>query len=106
MEDFCYDLAIRQRKCQNGVSVTSDNVFTNIEDDTQYIISFGYTISIISKNRNSVTVEIANPDLLESVKFNIPNDTFKTFDLPLYNGTFILLIGVIRKACPCPTLLR
>lgn len=106
MDEFCYDLAIRQKKCQNGVSITSDNIFTNIQDDTQYSVSFGYVINIVSRNRNSVTIQLSNPDLLENVKFNIPNDSFKSFDLPLYNGTFILLIGVIRKACQCPTLVR
>lgn len=106
MESFCYDIAIRQRKCQNNISVTSDNVYTNVDNESQIPLAFGYTLSIISKNRNSVTIEIENFDLLDKVKFNIPNDTFKTFDLPVYNGTLILLIGVVRNTCPCPNLLR
>ena len=102
MESFCYDIAIRQKKCQNGISVTVDNVCTNTEDDAQINLSYGYILTILSKNRNSVTVQISNFSLLEPVKFNIPNDAFKTFDLPLYNGTYILLIGVVKNNCPCP----
>lgn len=106
MENLCYDLAVRQIKCQNGISVTTDNVFTNIENNAKLLLSFGYVLNIISKNSNSVTISLSNFELLEAVKFNIPNDTFKSFDLPLYNGTYVVLIGVIRKTCPCPRLLR
>ena len=35
MENFCYDLAIRQRRCQNNISLTTDNVYTNIEENAQ-----------------------------------------------------------------------
>lgn len=106
MEIFCYDVAIRQKKCQNGISVTTDNVFTNVNDNAQITLAYGYVLTIISKNRNSVTVEISNFALLEPVKFNIPNDTFKTFDLPVYNGTLILLLGVVQNNCPCPDIIR
>ena len=106
MENFCYNLAIRQRKCQNGISLTTDNVYTNIEENAQIQLAFGYTLTIISKNSNSVTIGIENFDLLERVKFNIPIDNFKYFDLPMYNGTYIVLIGVSRNDCPCPNLSR
>lgn len=106
MESLCYDLAVRQIKCQNGISLTTDNVYTNIENDAQLLLSYGYVLSVVSKNTNSVTISLSNFELLEPVKFNIPNDTYKTFDLPLYNGTYILLIGVVRNNCPCPRLLR
>ena len=106
MDSLCYDLAIRQIKCQNGISVTTDNIYTNIEDNSQILLSYGYVLNIISKNTNNVTISISHFELLDAVKFNIPNDTFKTFDLPLYNGSFIVLIGVVRNTCPCPRLLR
>ena len=108
MDNICYDLALRQRKCQNNISVTSDNVYTNIANNFQILLSFGYVINIISKNNTSVTIEIVNFDLLEPVRFNIPTDTFRTFDLPMYNGTYIVLIGVMRNDnnCPCPYLIR
>lgn len=106
MENFCYDLAIRQRKCQNGIAVTTDNVYTNIEDNAQILLSYGYTLTVISKNSNSVTIQLENIGLLEPVKFNIINDTYNTFDLPLYNGTYVVLIGVICNTCPCPNIIR
>ena len=102
MDRFCYDIEKKKKKCQNGISVTVDNVCTNIKDNAQINLSFGYILTILSKNKNSVTIQISNFALLEPVKFNIPKDTFKTFDLPLFNGTYILLIGAVKNNCPCP----
>ena len=76
MDSLCYDLAIRQIKCQNGISVTTDNIYTNIEDNSQILLSYGYVLNIISKNTNNVTISISHFELLDAVKFNIPNDTF------------------------------
>ena len=42
MDSLCYDLAIRQIKCQNGISVTTDNIYTNIENNSQILLSYGY----------------------------------------------------------------
>ena len=106
MENLCYDLAIRQIKCQNGISVTTDNIYTNVENQSQILLSYGYVLNVLSKNTNSITISLYNFELLDTVKFNIPNDTYKTFDLPLYNGTYVLLIGSVKNTCPCPRLLR
>ena len=104
MESLCYNIAVRQIKCQNGISLTTDNVYTNVENDAQILLAYGYVLNIVSKNTNSVTISLYNFELLETVKFNIPNDEYRTFDLPLYNGTFVVLIGVSRNTCPCPRL--
>lgn len=106
MNEFCYDLAIRQKKCQNGISSNLDNIYTNIEINSQIILSYGYTLNVISKNTDSVTIELENKGLLNPVKFNIPKDTYKSFDLPLFNGTYVILIGVASTDCICPTLAR
>lgn len=104
MNEFCYNLAIRQRRCQNSISLVTDNVYTNIEDNASLLLSFGYTLTIISKNSNSVTIQLYNPDLLSEIRFNIPNNAYKTFDLPMYNGTYILQVGVQRFDCVCPSI--
>ena len=106
MNDLCLNLAIRQNKCQNSISVTTDNVYTNIKENSRIILSFGYVLEIISFNTNSVTIHIYNPVLLNTVSFNIPFNTFKSFDLPLYNGNYIILIGIDRDPCPCPNISR
>ncbi len=106
MNELCVNLAIRQRKCQNGISLTSDNVYTNIEDNASLILSYGYILNVVSKNASGITISLSNDNLLNTIKFNIPYDTYKTFDLPLYNGTFILLIGAVKNMCPCPEILR
>lgn len=106
MNDLCVDLAIRQRKCQNGISLNTDNIYTNIEDNANLILSYGYILNVVSKNTNGVTISLFNDNLLSTIKFNIPYDTYKTFDLPLYNGTFILLVGAVKNMCTCATILR
>jgi hypothetical protein len=106
MDSLCYDLAVRQIKCQNGIAVTTDKVYTNVENNSQIILSYGYILTIISKNTTSLTISLYNFELLETVKFNIPSDTYRTFDLPLYNGSFVLLIGAVKTTCTCPRLLR
>ena len=64
MNELCYNLAIRQRRCQNSISLVTDNVYTNIEDKATLLLTFGYTLTIVSKNSNSVTISLYNPDLL------------------------------------------
>jgi len=104
MNNCCYSLAIRQNRCQNGIPITSDNIYTNIEDNSIIELSYGYSLRVISRHETYVVIELSNPSLLPPVFFHIPNDDFKEFDLPLLNGTFILLIGAQRIACPCPQL--
>lgn len=106
MNEYCYDLAIRQRKCQNSISITSDNVYTNIQNGAIFNLSFGYTLTIVDKQENYVTIEISASLFLSPIRFNIPSNSFKTFDLPLYNGSFILQIGVSKNECPCPNISR
>ncbi len=106
INEQCITLAIRQFKCQNSISITIDNVYTNIEENSTILLSFGYALEIISFNSNSVTINIFNDVLLERVSFNIPYNSYKYFDLPLFNGTYTVLIGINRNidSCPCPCL--
>ena len=105
---LCITIAIRQFKCQNSISITLDNVYTNIEENSTILLSFGYVLEIISFNTNSVTINIYNNVLLDRVSFNIPYNSYKYFDLPLYNGTYTILIGINRDttSCPCPNIAR
>lgn len=106
MNELCITIAIRQIKCQNSISVTTDNVYTNVEQNSRILLSFGYSLEIVSLNSNSVTINIINDALIEPVSFNIPFNTYKSFDLPLYNGNYIILIGINTYSCPCPNVSR
>lgn len=104
--EICITIAIRQVKCQNSISLTLDNVYTNVEPNTRILLSFGYILEIISINSNNITVSISNEALLEPVSFNIPFNAYRSFDLPLYNGNYILCIGTSSTLCQCPNVVR
>ena len=72
MNNFCYTLSVRQRKCQNGISNITDNVYTNISN---------------------------NPDVIPNILFNIPNGSYKIFDLPVDSGTVRIYVGVTAIDC-------
>ena len=45
--------SITDKLISNGISVTIDNVFTNVNENAQINLSFGYILTILSKNKNS-----------------------------------------------------
>ena len=73
MENFCYDLAIRQRRCQNNISLTTDNVYTNIEENAQihYKPKFYYGNGMIIRDYELYSSELEyHPEIkkeLESI---------------------------------------
>lgn len=99
MNNFCYTLAIRQRRCQNGISRELDNVYTNVTTSSIIPLSFGYVVTIISKNQNSISIQISNPNFMPNTIFNIPSGSFKIFDLPTENGTLRVFIGATGIDC-------
>ena len=104
--ELCITLALRQLKCQNSISLTLDNVYTNIESNTRIVLSYGYILEIISINSNSVTISLLNEGLLEPTNFNIPFNSCRSFDLPVYNGNYIVCIGFSTTLCQCPNVVR
>lgn len=99
MNNFCYTLAIRQRRCQNGIARELDNVYTNVTTSSIIPLSFGYVVTIISKNQNSISIQISNPNFMPNTIFNIPSGSFKVFDLPTENGTLRVFIGATGIDC-------
>lgn len=99
MNQICYTLTIKQVRCQNGISRTIDNVYTNISPNTIINLSFGYSVKIISTNTNSITIQLSNPAQIPNLIFNIPSGSFKTFDLPTEAGTLRVHIGAVVIQC-------
>lgn len=99
MDNFCYTLAIRQRRCQNSISRELDNVYTNVTTSSIIPLSFGYVVTIISKNQNSISIQISNPNFMPNTIFNIPSGSYKVFDLPVENGTLRVFIGATGIDC-------
>lgn len=102
MENACFTLAVRQRRCENGIARNIDNVYTNVTPNSNIPLSFGYTLTFISAGTNSATIQISNPDRIPNLVFNIPSGSFKIFDLPTENGTLRVFVGATSIAC-CDT---
>lgn len=99
MNNICYTLAVRQRRCQNGISRSTDNVYTNISNGTEIALNFGYTLTYISSSSSHATIQISNSSQIPSLIFNIPNNSFKIFDLPVQSGNLRVYIGATGICC-------
>lgn len=96
----CYTLAIRQICCQNSISRCIDNVYTNITVGSSISLNFGYNVTITNTNCNSVTIKLTNNNFIPDLIFNIPNNSYKIFDLPQESGTLRVFIGARQTCCP------
>lgn len=104
MQDCCcFALAIRQRSCQNSISRCQDNIYTNITNGSTISLEFGYSITVISVNCSSITIRLSNQNFIPDLVFNIPNDSYKLFDLPQESGTLRVLVGVKQVCCSTTT---
>lgn len=99
MDNCCYTLLIRQRRCENGIPRQIDNVYTNISDNSTFDLSFGYTVTFFSGTNNTITIRLSNPNFIPDITFNIPCSGYKTFDLPIETGTLRVYIGAVCTAC-------
>ncbi len=96
----CYTLAIRQISCQNSISRCIDNVYTNIFIGSSISLDFGYKITITNTTCCGVNIKLTNCNFIPDLTFNIPNDSYKIFDLPQESGTFKVFIGAKKTCCP------
>jgi len=96
----CYTLVIRQVTCQNGIRRVINNVYNNVENGTVITLSFGYTLTVISRTTSDISVRLENPNYIPSIIFTIPVDSFKQFNVPKESGTLIISVGVKNTTCP------
>lgn len=100
MENTCgYNIIVNQRACQNGISCTTNNVFTNITNDNTICLNFGYIITIISVNGNCACIRLSNSEQIPNLNFNINTNICKVFDLPVQNGNLRVRIKIIPYRC-------
>lgn len=99
MNTYCYTLAIRQRTCENGISRSNDNVYTNITPNSVIPLNFGYNITFLSGTSTYASIQISNSNQIPNLIFNISSGNYKIFDLPVQNGTLRVYIGVSSIIC-------
>ena len=99
MDRMCYTLTVRQRKCINGIASNIDNVYTNVIANSVIPLSFGYSITLISNNTNTVSIQISNPLQIPNMIFNITSGSYKIFDLPTSAGNLRVFIGATAIDC-------
>lgn len=83
-----YTLAIRQIYCQNGIPKNIENIYTNVQPNTQISLEFGYTITYISGDNKNATILLENSLFIPSITFKIPNSGYKIFNLQVPNRNF------------------
>lgn len=94
MNNKCpYTLAVKQFACQGYIDKILDNVYANTQVGTEIPLSFGYTFTLISGTLRNCTIRISNPVFIPDISFNIPNGSFKEFDLPCECATFRVRIA-------------
>ena len=92
MQNCCYTLAIRQITCQNGVSRTVDNVYTNISIGTVISLNFGYSITIVSISNSGISIqpEFATCNFKKILK---KSQNIGIFLLTFFTFCVIILVG-------------
>ena len=80
-----YTLAIRQIYCQNGIPKSIENIYTNVQTNSQISLEFGYTITYITGDNKNATILLENSLFIPSITFKIPNGGYKIFNLEVPN---------------------
>ena len=99
MDNCCLAILIRQRACQNGVPVVTEQVFSNISENESISLNFGYTVSLSFYGTNNILISFNNTSLDVSLKFAISNPGIGVFDLPIDGGTFRVVIATQSMCC-------
>lgn len=98
MECTCFSLIIRDRICQSGVPVTSEQVYSTIPSDT-VILQNGYTLIISNGSSDNILLNFINISLDIDVTFSIQSGTSQVYDLPIDSGTY--RVGVFMQKSTC-----
>lgn len=103
-ENCCYNLTVDQSMCQNGISRSFTNTYTNVTTGKIIPLEFGYTMQFISGNNTNTTIRLQNEIFLPQTTFNIPVNSYRVFDLPCECGTYRLAVRTRIVPCACTTL--
>lgn len=104
MGQCCYNIVIRQNTCENGISRVYNNTYTNVEPGTDITLNFGYTLRYLQGTSGFATIQINNDFIIPATNFNIPNGSYRVFDLPCQCGTYRVYVGVNLGDCSISSL--
>lgn len=99
MNENCFILVIRQVTCQSGVPVTSEKVFTNINELDSVSLDHGYTLNIRQDTNNSFVLTFINSAFDINLEFRLAGYSPVIIDLPIQNGTFRVAIYLRSRPC-------
>ena len=103
MDNVCFIISIRQRICQSGVPINIDKTFTNVENNTQIVLSGGYILTISRASNTKIRLSFLNTTFDLSFFFDVDNTSTNVFDLPIQGGTYRLQIFAVMRCCnTCP----
>ena len=96
MESMCTFLNLKDKLCTNGFSNTSIKSYTNIQNETEIQLKFGYTLKIISTDYSTLNFKIYNSFF--SGNFSLNANSCMLYSLPCEGGCYLLDI-CYEKAC-------
>ena len=99
MDNLCFIVAVRQRICQSGVPIITNNTFTNIENNSTIDLNNGYILTIYRVSNNRIRLTFVNNILNLSFFFDVINGSTNVFDIPLEGGTFRIAIFAAMRCC-------
>lgn len=100
MECTCFSLIIRDRICQSGVPVTSEQVYSTIPSDT-VTLQNGYTLVVSNGSSDTINLNFINVVFGINVAFTIDSGTSHVYDLPIDSGTY--RVGIFMQKIACNT---
>ena len=99
MDNICFFISIRQRVCQSGVPVTSENTYTNLSSDDNIILDNGYVLSFSRNIDNNILLTFYNSALNLSFTFTVEDASTTVYDLPIEGGTYRIAVFVTMRCC-------
>ena len=99
MDNICFIVSIRQRICQSGVPVYTDNTYTNISNSTQILLNNGYILTVYKISNDNLRLSFLNNSFNLSFSFDITDGSTCLCDLPIEGGTYKILVFASSRCC-------
>ena len=99
MDNVCFIITIRQRVCQSGVPVFTNNTYTNLPNNTQIILSNGYILTIYKISNSKIRLSFVNSSFNLSFSFDVDDGGTFAFDLPIEGGTYRIIVFALSNCC-------
>ena len=99
MDNICFIVSTRERICQSGVPLITENTYTNIANNSRIILNNGYILTIYRISNEKIRLSFSNESFNLSFYFDVDNGSTNLFDLPIEGGTYRIVIFATMRCC-------